>query len=91
VWDKTRLRRSPDRDSTSPTLGELLVAKASQGVNVSDALRCAVCCFSCCSGPACLACLACLERHPPRVSLRSPYTLLPAGSRVSQVLLLVWE
>jgi phospholipase D1/2 len=34
VWDKTCLTRRPDRDETSPTLGELLAAKAAQGVNV---------------------------------------------------------
>lgn len=34
VWDKTRLRRQPDRDETSPTLGELLIEKAKEGVNV---------------------------------------------------------
>lgn len=34
VWDKTRLLRSPDRPQTSPTIGELLVQKAKEGVNV---------------------------------------------------------
>jgi hypothetical protein len=35
IWDKTRLQREPDRLETSPTLGDLLIAKAKMGVNVS--------------------------------------------------------
>lgn len=40
IWDKTRLRRTPDRSEDSPTLGELLIQKASQGVNVSCSKGC---------------------------------------------------
>jgi hypothetical protein len=35
VWDKTKLLRTPDRAEDSPSIGELLKAKAAQGVNVS--------------------------------------------------------
>lgn len=33
--------RQPDRDTTSPTLGELLIQKANEGVNVSGSITAA--------------------------------------------------
>lgn len=35
IWTETRMVREPDRDETCPTLGELLIQKANEGVNVS--------------------------------------------------------
>ncbi len=35
VWVETRLKRKPRSDVDSPTLGELLIAKANAGISVS--------------------------------------------------------
>lgn len=37
VWAQTMLKRTPTQDFDSPSIGDMLIKKAEQGVNVSGA------------------------------------------------------